>query len=110
MDGRNDDLKLTPTTPEIGGEMEEIPVVTGKPGKKPKPKEDDPRKKLVSLRLRRPDGGKGNGQFISVNNYRYFVPYNKTVEVPFFIAEIARLSYEQDERTREMIEDMASPD
>ena len=73
-------------------------------------REVDPRKRLVKMRLQRPLNSKSRGQTISVNNYRYFIPYGQTVEVPFFIAEVARLSSEQDERTAELIESLASKD
>ena len=71
-----------------------------------KSKAADPRRK-VKIRLQRPFNTKTKGQTISVNNYRFFIPYGKTVEVPFFIAEIARMSSEQDEKTAEMIDSMA---
>ena len=64
----------------------------------------DPRKMLVKIKLQKPFNSKSKGQTINVNNHRFFIPYGKTVEVPFFIAEIARLSSEQDENTALMIE------
>jgi len=70
------------------------------------PARESEARRLVKIKLQKPFNSKSKGQTINVNNHRFFIPYGKVVEVPFFIAEVVRLSSEQDENTAMMIESM----
>ena len=66
-------------------------------------KKNDPRE-MVTVHLPYVKGRKG--EFVSVNNHRYFIPRGKTVEVPRFIEEVITTSQLQDQHTAEMVEEM----
>ena len=83
--------------------MAENTTVTATEGKKAK--RPDPKRK-VKIRLRKPFNTKSNGQTVSVNNHRVFIPYGQEVEVPFYIAEVVRMSVEQDEATEAKINEL----
>ena len=56
----------------------------------------------VQIKLHRTKSG-GNGQYVNVNDHNFFVPYNKVVNVPRYIAEVVENSVAQDEATYERI-------
>ena len=82
------------------------PAAGGAHGGDKVPARESEARRLVKIKLQKPFNSKSKGQTINVNNHRFFIPYGKVVEVPFFIAEVVRLSSEQDENTAMMIESM----
>lgn len=84
--------------------MKEEPSVIYNPdeiAEKSKTKSKDPNRKVsVKIPL---DRRKGRGVYVSVNNYRYFIPRGEVVEVPYFIAAVLENSIKQDEETERKI-------
>ncbi len=71
----------------------------------PAPDPNDPRR-MVKIKLRKIKGA-GKGKYVSVNNHRFFIPYGKECEIPYFIKAILDNQETQDEETAEMIEGYA---